>query len=358
MKTFDGGGFMENSNCSTKVIYIRWFLIRFSLVVYDILVVNFAYFLALLVRFYVNFEFNVWAVKYIPAFMEFSPFYTVCCLIVFYVFGLYKSLWKYAGMSDMNRIVISGLITCVIHIVGTLVFVMRMPISYYILGAAFQFVLISISRFSYRLILIEKSKFSKKMKSGTVNVMVVGTGESGRTVIKHLERDENNVVHPVCMIDFNNDGVAGTMAGVPVVGGIGRIKYAVKKYKVERVILADTYMPAEIRRNVREICREINVDVQNFSGYFQTLSGRIPLRFLLEYVDGPVEIVIDENGSSHKRMKPEDVDMSEKYIVSSIAAENETVCIKLIRDVLHPNDTNAEWVRSYQQETGGDISFF
>lgn len=349
---------MNNSNCNQKDVYIRWFLLRFCLVVYDIFVVNFAYFLALLVRFYVNFEFNVWAVRYIPAFMKFSPYYTVCCLIVFYASGLYKSLWKYAGMSDMNRIVISSLITCGIHIVGTLVFVMRMPLTYYVLGAAFQFVLISISRFSYRLILIEKGKFFKKRKPGTVNALVVGTGESGRTVIKHLERDEECKAHPVCMIDFNSRGFGGTMAGVPVVGGTDRIKYAVKKYKVERVILADTFMPAQVRRNVREICREINVDVQNFSGYFQTLSGRIPLKFLLEYVDGPAEVLIDESDSDQKRMKPEELDTSEKYIVSSISAEDGILCIRLIRDVLQPNDTQADWVQSYQQETGGDISFF
>lgn len=53
---------------SKKYIYIRWLLLRLGLVIFDVLAVNAAYYLALVVRFYVNFEFNVWAVKYVPAF--------------------------------------------------------------------------------------------------------------------------------------------------------------------------------------------------------------------------------------------------------------------------------------------------
>lgn len=345
---------MPGTNIDKKYMYIRWFLLRFGLIVYDILVVNFAYFLALLVRFYVNFEFNVWAVKYVPAFMEFAPAYTVCCLILFSAFGLYKSLWKYAGLHDMNRIIVSSVITCVIHIVGTLLFVMRMPISYYALGAAFQFVLITISRFSYRLILIEKGRFFKKRKPGTINVMVVGMGESSRTVIKHLERDESSIAHPVCAVDFRNSELAGTMAGVPVVGGIDQIRTAVKEYNVERVMLADSVMPPEIRREVREICREIGVETQNFSSFFQSVPGRIPLKTILEYTDGPIELVAEDGQGSELT----DVDPNGKYIVSSIRAEDGTLRIRLIQDVLLPNDTQAEWVQNYQKDTGEDISFF
>lgn len=349
---------MAQVDSNKKYLYIRWFLLRLALVVYDILVVNFAYFLALLVRFYVNFEFNIWGARYIPAFMQFAPFYTVASLIVFSVAGLYKSQWKYASLNDMNRILISSVVTCVIHIVGTLVFVMRMPITYYALGAAFQFVLIAISRFSYRLILIEKSRFFKRRKPGTVNVLVVGEGESSRTVIKHLERDENSMAHPVCVIDFHDRELSGTMAGIPVMGGIEKIRQAVKEYNAERVILADTLMPAEIRQEVREICREIRVESQDFSSCFQRVPGRIPLSVLMEYTDGPVEILLEEGVSLRKLETAEAMRATEKYIVSSLNAENGVLTVRVVRDLLQPNDIKEDWVQSFRSETGEDISFF
>ena len=50
----------------------RSVVLRLTLVLFDILAVNLSYFVALIVRFYVNFEFNEWAVRYVPAFLEYA----------------------------------------------------------------------------------------------------------------------------------------------------------------------------------------------------------------------------------------------------------------------------------------------
>jgi FlaA1/EpsC-like NDP-sugar epimerase len=349
---------VSDATANKKYIYIRWCLLRLGLVLFDILAVNAAYYLALVVRFYVNFEFNVWAIKYVPAFFDFAPYYTVCALIVFGFFGLYKSLWKYAGLSDMNRIIGACAITCVIHIVGTLVFVMRMPITYYAFGAAFQFVFLAISRFSYRLLVIEWGNFFKRRKHDTVKVLVVGMGESSRTVIKHLERDHDSMAKPVCMIDISNTEFRGTMAGVPVIGGVEKIPEAIRKYRVDRILIADTIVPQKIRNAVKTTCRQLDIPVQDFSGYFQSTPSRIPLRSVLEYVDGPVVIEVDGNKTRYADASQAEAGIAEKYIVAAIYAQNDIPCIRLNRDVLRPNDIQADWVRDYQEETGEDISFF
>ena len=343
---------------SKKYIYIRWLLLRLGLVIFDVLAVNAAYYLALVVRFYVNFEFNVWAVKYVPAFFEFAPYYTVCSLVVFWAMGLYKSLWKYAGLHDMNRIIGASIVTCVIHILGTLLFVMRMPITYYALGAAFQFVLLTVSRFSYRLLLIERGKFFRKRKKETVNVMVVGTGESSRMVLKHFDRDPDSIVRPVCVIDFSNSEFQGTMGGVQVIRGVENIASAVQKYQVDRVLLADTAMPEETSRKIRELCKEIDLNVQEFSEYFQNTPSRIPLHTIMEYAEGPLWIEI--GGEKRQFEKPEEAlaAVPGKYIVVSVGVHDGQLCIELIQDMLMPNDIKADWVRDYQKTTGEDISFF
>ncbi len=349
---------MAEWNGNRKYIYIRWALLRLGLIAYDIFAVNFAYVLALLVRFYVNYEFNVWALKYIPAFLDFAPFYTVSCLIVFAAFGMYTNLWKYAGLNDMNRIVISGLITCIVQVAGTLLFVMRMPISYYVLGAAFQLVMITISRFSYRVLLIERDKLNKSKRRDAINVLVVGTAEASRTVIKHLERDAGSLAHPVCVVDFLDDAVSGTMAGIPVLQGIREIPNAVRKYEIDRVVLADSVMPAKIRKEVHELCAETGVGVQSFSEYFQCVSLKIPAWVFLEYVSGPVAIVTGEERKEFETAAQAARSLTEKYIVDSVWVEDGVLQVSLMRDVLLPNDTQAEWARDYKKETGEDISFF
>ena len=49
---------------------------------------------------------------------------------------------------------------------------------------------------------------------------------------------------------------------------------------------------------------------------------------------------------------------TEKYIVTAVYMREGVICIRLIQDVLRPNDTQAAWVQDYRAETGEDISFF
>ena len=140
----------------SRWIYVRWILIRFALVVYDILAISAAHFLALVIRFYVAKQFHSVAGYYIEAYSRYAVWYTAFCLVVFCFFKLYSGIWKHAGFNDLNRIFLASAVCLAAHVVGTLLFSMRMPITFYCIGAALQFCLITASRFSYRLILMEK----------------------------------------------------------------------------------------------------------------------------------------------------------------------------------------------------------
>ena len=349
---------MDSEKMSKRMVYLRWFVLRFGLVVYDTIAVNAAYFLALLLRFYVNFEFNIWAERYVPAFCQFAPVYTVCCLLVFGFSGLYNRLWKYASVGDLKRILVASAITCVIQIVGSLTLVMRMPITYYGLGAIIQFILIVISRFSYRAIILERDNFLRRKKTGDLNVMVVGLGESSRTVIKYLSRGGEGSGRPVCVIDFSGREYQGILSGVPVICGVDNIRKAAEKYNVNRVILADTDMPEQIQKKVREICRDTDLPVQAFSEYFLGAPSRIHLNALLEMAQGPVEIEIQDQVKRYDSAEEAAMDNTEKYIVTAVSSGSGCLRIKLIRDALIPNDMQADWIKTYREDTGEDISFF
>lgn len=259
---------MEETEKQHKSVYIRWFFLRLAMVLYDIFAVNFSYFIALIIRFYVNFEINEWAVRYIPAFRTFAPWYTICCLVIFWAFKLYNNRWKYAGLNDLNRILLACLVTCVVQVVGSTVFVLRMPITYYIIGAVIQFCMIAASRFAYRLFLMERSRVRSRRNATSIPVMIVGVGETSHIVRRHLERDSENAAHPVCLADFRGEEFGNMLEGLPVISGVNKIADAIKKYGVECVILADSTMPSEVRKTVRGICGELNVEVQDFAGYF------------------------------------------------------------------------------------------
>ena len=206
----------------------KWIL-RFILLVYDVTAVNLAYFLALVIRFYVNNQFHWDGATYIANYVTFAPYYTVACIIVFILFRLYDGMWRYAGIRDFNRILNANIITCLIHIFGTLLFVRRMPITYYGIGAVLQLVMIAISRFLYVIFVTEYFQIKGNKARKGMTTMVIGAGETARTFLNMQASNKDSILNPVCVVDCHNSEAGRLFNGSPVIGGIEGIRKAITK---------------------------------------------------------------------------------------------------------------------------------
>ena len=173
-----------------------------------------------------------------------------------------------------------------------------------------------------------------------------------------MERNPEGVARPVCLVDFRSNDSGDVMQGVPVIGGVDKIDEAVKKYNIGCVILADTTMPDSIRKQVREICAKQEVEVREFTGYLQESSGSMTLRTLLSYTKGEVEVVLEGEHHVFANGEQAALAMTGKYLINSVAAKESRLVVELQKDILVPNDLKEDWVRSYEKESGEDISFF
>ena len=98
----------------TSELFCRRNTVKALMMVFDALAVNLAYFLALVLRYYVTFEFNPDATKFVTAFLHIAPYYGVICVAVFYAFRLYNTMWKFGGLRDLNRILMACIVTGVV----------------------------------------------------------------------------------------------------------------------------------------------------------------------------------------------------------------------------------------------------
>lgn len=329
-------------------------LIQLALVLFDAVAVNLAYYMALVIRFYVNNEFNEWAIRYVPEFWKFVPYYTVFCLIVFSGFRLYTRRWKYASTEDLNRILMANIVTCVGHIAGTLLITTRMPLTYYGLGAIIQLALIAASRLSFRMLMLEmeRSRARRRNSGPSKKVMVVGVGETAHQVLRHMERDQDRAMTPVCMIDFSEYSFGTMMEGIPVVGGVDAIAGATKTYEVESVILADTTMPGAVRKRVREICDELNLEVQDYVGYFQESWGSMTLSTMVAYATSEVELVINGVHRKCANGKQAAKHITEHHAVKAIYAKNNRLVIELQTPLALMYITNDPTVAQIAEKNG------
>lgn len=260
-----------------KLNILHWQSVGIYLMIYDFAAVCVAYFLALWLRF--DGRISMIPRQYLNPYREFIFIYAVICVIVFYLLRLYHSIWRFASYNELNRVTWSSIITTIIHVILITAFYARMPLSYYIFGSVIQFVLILGIRFSYRFILLERSKRDSYFKKRNVkNVMVIGAGSAGQMILRELMHSNDTEDRACCIIDDNPNKWNRSVEGVPVVGGRDSILYAVEKYKIEKIYMAIPSAKPDEKREILNICKETSCELKNLPGVYQFVTGEVSVK--------------------------------------------------------------------------------
>lgn len=235
------------------------------LAVYDIMAVNVSYFLALLFRF--DGFFSQIPDYYVRAYVKFIPIYTILCLVIFYASKMYQSVWQYASFNKLAHTCIGSTVASLLHILLITVIYYRMPISYYLWGSCFQMILLVAARFSYRFLLLEIRRV--RSSDGSHNVMVIGAGGAGQTIIRSIVRNRLSGDKVVCIIDDNPNKWNRYIDGIPIVGGRDDIMYFVEKYDIDKIYIAIPSASKENKRDIINICSETNCVLKNLPDFYQ-----------------------------------------------------------------------------------------
>lgn len=252
----------------------HWKAISIYLVVYDVIAINFAFFFGLWLRF--DLQFSKIPREYFSAFLKFAPFYTVFTILVFAFRHLYNSLWRFASFNELTRIIEATVITGTFHIIGITVFVLRMPLSYYIIGICMQFGLTTVVRFGYRFINLERTR---REKSAHIkhNVMIIGAGAAGMAVLRELRSSMELNSKACCVIDDNSNKWNRLIEGVPIVGGRDSIMQAAKQYDIDMIMFAIPSASAQEKRDILNICKETHCELKSLPGIYQMATGEVLL---------------------------------------------------------------------------------
>ena len=252
----------------------HWQLVNVGLAVYDAVAVSLAFFLALWLRF--DCRFSEIPEIYISAYLHFIPFYVVVCLVVFWWCKLYQSIWRFASVNEMLRTIVATAITFVIHTGGIILFVHRMPVTYYLIGIILQFVATIGIRYSYRLILLLRENLSRAQNGH--RVMLIGAGAAGHMVLRDLTSTEENTDQICCIIDDNPNKWGRYIEGVKVVGGRDDILAQAEKFHVDKIYLAIPSASAVTKRDILNICKETGCELKTLPGIYQLVNDDVGVR--------------------------------------------------------------------------------
>lgn len=252
---------------------------RSALIVYDIISVVCSSYLALLMRF--EFSLDELPDYYLLPVTQFLLFNIILTIFIFYLFRMYHSLWAFAGETELQNVVLSGVASTVINVVGLQFFridTRAVPISYYFLYAFILIAFTFTSRFSYRF--FRGLKHKRINRGNSISVMIVGAGEASNLIVKEIVNSNFSTMIIRCIIDDDKGKWGRFIQGIKVVGGRDQIIEYAEMFGIDEIIVAMPSISRTEMKEVLDICKETNCKLRALPGMYQLVNGEVSISVL------------------------------------------------------------------------------
>lgn len=255
---------------------------RIFLICYDICAVIGAASIALLLRF--DFQYMTVPKIYFETLWKGLPFLIVSSMLIFSFLHLYSSLWTYAGALEFLNIISGCIMESIISFLGFFLMnecnVHAMPRSFYISYGVALGIFVTISRYAYRGIRSLSAKTASQTEHS--NVLIVGAGAAGSTLIKEILHSQYLHKNIVGIIDDDKSKIGSYIHGIKILGGRDAILDLSAKYRVKEIIIAmPSASPGEIKE-VLDICKQTGCELKRLPGIYQLVNGDVSVSKLKE----------------------------------------------------------------------------
>lgn len=243
-----------------------------------------------------------------PFFLEYSlPVLLVAPVILLvshhifaYIFNLYHRAWQFASVREM--ISIAQAVTCSV-LTSYIIILMIFEFSFtrlMIITWMMHLILIGASRLSWRVVAYHIN--GNYIRTTTLTkTLVVGVGKGGSVLIKQMLESPAIGMNPVVAVD--DDPLKQRMevcGGVRVEGTRDDIQRLIKKYGIQKVIIAIPSLNKNELRKINELSLHDGVEVLTMPSINGVLSGKIEVNILkkveVEDLLGREPVELDTDG--------------------------------------------------------------
>ena len=229
--------------------------------------------IAYVLAFYLRFDFKIDSSSWLLI-AKTLPLLIGIKMIVFWYFGLFSGLWRYAGIFDIWRILkVHVLATlCFISAVGVFYSLGGFPRSIFVLDFILSFCLVAGVRFVTRLL---RERYRPFLVGKRRKAIIIGAGEAGMMVLREARLNAKANIEIVGFIDDDQHKKNSHIQGVRVLGVRNDISWVVEKYMVDEIIIAIPSAKGEVIRSIIEHCQISSVKIRIVPGLQKILSGEL-----------------------------------------------------------------------------------
>jgi len=208
------------------------------------------------------------------------PFVILIQGLVYFRFGLYRGLWRFASLPDLWNIFRAALIgaLCITLVLFIWFRLEGIPRSILILYPIFLIFLLGGPRLGYRV--WKDHSFNLKNVSGSQKVLIVGAGYAGEMLVREMLRDGN--YNPIGLIDddplLNNSEVQG----ISVLGTVNDLYTITQQREIDIIIIAIPAASDEQMQKIVASCEQTRIPIHTLPKLQDMVSGKSVLSELRE----------------------------------------------------------------------------
>jgi len=227
------------------------------------------------------FRFNLSTIpdSYMTGMLTYLPIVIAIQVTMFWYFGLYRGVWRFASIPDLIRI--AKAVTLGAGFIAISLFLWTrmegLPRSVLPLYAVFLVVLVGGPRFLYR--------WFKDHKFNVIrgkSALIIGAGRAGEILVRDLMQDQAKEYTPVAFLDDALGKQGKEIHGIRVVGGVDDLSRAIRDKAAEVVLLAIPSASSVQMRRIVDQCEEAQVPFRTLPKYSDLVSGRVSTQSLRE----------------------------------------------------------------------------
>ncbi|WP_031553351.1 polysaccharide biosynthesis protein [Oribacterium sp. FC2011] len=248
----------------------------FMIVLADAFTIALSYFLALWIRF--DFSISNTPTQEINKVILFIPFAISITFVVYYIFRLYHSIWRFASVSEVAHIILAYAVIAVILPVFDIFGPIRIPRSVILMAYIISLFFCFMIRFGYRLVryIVNDDRFVRE-DMGVDNVLLIGAGQAAREILKEQQLSNKREFIVKAIVDDSPLKQGRYLEGHKVEGTRNDIPELVKKYDINRIIFSIPTAKPKEKADILNICKETGCKVQTVPGISQLVSGEVTI---------------------------------------------------------------------------------
>lgn len=262
---------------------MRQYRLRVTVVLFmDILCIALSYFLSLLIRFDMHFS-NV-PVEYVRSTIWGLPWIIISYLIVYRIFNLYKSIWRYASINEAYHIVLAYVTLAVVTVAECIAFIRlehRIPVGVMLIAYVLSLISCLVIRFGYRMVrYLAQKRVRRRGGDGQINVLMVGAGQAAKELINDFRLGHHLDYRVRVFVDDNPTKKGRYLEGICIEGNRYDIPYLVKKYDIRLIIFAIPSADSRDRADILNICKDTGCQLKIIPGLYQIVNGDVNVSHL------------------------------------------------------------------------------